>query len=110
MLHYLDDLDSKMESMRAHLEREADLDSPWTGYNASLGRPFLKREKFLEKTPVPSDPETSVSNAIEILAADRELEGAPAPLGISGNGTGKASAATRTTVAADNSNGTAHED
>ncbi len=112
MLHYLDDLDSKMESMRAHLEREADLDSPWTGYNASLGRPFLKREKFLEKTPVPSDPETSVSNAIEILAAHRELEGAPAPLGISGNGTGKASAATATptTVAADNSNGTAHED
>src|SRR5437016_6533625 len=111
MLHYLDDLDSKMESMRAHLEREADLDSPWTGYNASLGRPFLKREKFLEKTPVPSDPETSVSNApIEILAADRELEGAPAPSEISGNGAGKASAATRTTVAADNSNGTAHED
>src|SRR6266478_7065019 len=111
MLHYLDDLDSKMEAMRAHLEREADLDSPWTGYNASLGRPFLKREKFLEKTPVPSDPETSVSNApIEILAADRELEGAPAPSEISGNGAGKASAATRTTVAADNSNGTAHED
>ena len=25
MLHYLDDLDSKMEAMRAHFEREADL-------------------------------------------------------------------------------------
>jgi 3'-5' exoribonuclease len=28
MLHYMDDLDSKMEAMRAHFEREADLESP----------------------------------------------------------------------------------
>ncbi|HWR36254.1 MAG TPA: OB-fold nucleic acid binding domain-containing protein [Clostridia bacterium] len=53
MLHYLDDLDSKMESMRAHFEREADLESPWTGYNASLGRPLLNTQKFLQKTPAP---------------------------------------------------------
>jgi 3'-5' exoribonuclease len=39
LLHYMDDLDSKMEAMRAHFEREADLESPWTSYNASLGRP-----------------------------------------------------------------------
>jgi len=30
LLHYMDDLDSKMEAMRAHFEREADLESPWT--------------------------------------------------------------------------------
>jgi 3'-5' exoribonuclease len=53
MLHYLDDLDSKMESMRAHFEREADLDSPWTSYNASLGRPLLNTAKFLAPKPVP---------------------------------------------------------
>jgi 3'-5' exoribonuclease len=47
MLHYLDDLDSKMESMRAHFEREADLESPWTSYNPSLGRPLLNTAKFL---------------------------------------------------------------
>jgi len=47
MLHYLDDLDSKMEAMRAHFEREAGLDGPWTSYNASLGRPLLNTEKFL---------------------------------------------------------------
>ncbi len=46
MLHYLDDLDSKMESMRAHFERESELDGPWTSYNASLGRPLLDRTKF----------------------------------------------------------------
>ena len=41
MLHYLDDLDSKMESMRAHFEREAPHGAEWTGYNPSLGRPLL---------------------------------------------------------------------
>jgi 3'-5' exoribonuclease len=54
MLHYLDDLDSKMEAMRAHFEREAALESPWTSYNASLGRPLLNTGKFLapKKTPL----------------------------------------------------------
>src|SRR5580658_1384388 len=47
LLHYLDNLDSKMESMRAHFEREADMESPWTSYNASLGRPLLNSAKFL---------------------------------------------------------------
>ncbi|HTZ83584.1 MAG TPA: HD domain-containing protein [Candidatus Acidoferrales bacterium] len=47
VLHYLDDLDSKMEAMRAQFERESSLESPWTGYNASLGRPLLNSEKFL---------------------------------------------------------------
>ena len=47
MLHYLDDLDSKMEAMRAQFEREADLESPWTSYNPSLGRPLLNTAKFL---------------------------------------------------------------
>ena len=49
MLHYLDDLDSKMESMRAQLEREIESDDPWTGYNPSLGRPLLNTKKFLAK-------------------------------------------------------------
>src|SRR5215475_13301302 len=49
MLHYLDDLDSKMESMRAHFEREAETESSWTTYNASLGRVLLNTAKFLKK-------------------------------------------------------------
>ena len=49
MLHYMDDLDSKMESMRAHFEREAENDSSWTSYNASLGRTLLNTSKFLKK-------------------------------------------------------------
>jgi 3'-5' exoribonuclease len=47
MLHYIDDLDSKLEAMRAHYEREPDAD--WTGYNASLGRPLMNSRRVLEK-------------------------------------------------------------
>jgi len=47
MLHYLDDLDSKMESMRAHFQREPELE--WTSYNPSLERPLLNTWRFLEK-------------------------------------------------------------
>lgn len=57
LLHYLDNLDSKMESMRAHFEREAELESPWTSYNASLGRPLLNTSKFLApKNRVEAEP------------------------------------------------------
>ena len=56
MLHYLDDLDSKMESMRAQFERESDLDSAWTSYNPSLGRPLLNTQKFLEHRPPQETP------------------------------------------------------
>ena len=47
MLHYLDDLDSKMESMRAHFQREPAAE--WTSYNPSLERPLLNTRKYLEK-------------------------------------------------------------
>jgi len=47
LLHYMDDLDSKIESMRAQFERESENDSPWTSYNPSLGRPLLNSAKFL---------------------------------------------------------------
>jgi 3'-5' exoribonuclease len=49
MLHYLDDLDSKMESMRAHFEREVGSESDWTGYNPSLGRPLLNSRRLMQR-------------------------------------------------------------
>jgi len=49
MLHYLDDLDSKMEAMRAQMERDAEMESPWTSYNSSLARPLLNTRKFLSR-------------------------------------------------------------
>jgi 3'-5' exoribonuclease len=67
MLHYLDDLDSKMEAMRAHFERESGFDSPWTGYNASLGRPLLNTEKFLapKKVSPPEDPASAAEMELD---------------------------------------------
>jgi 3'-5' exoribonuclease len=50
MLHCLDDLDSKMESMRAQLEKDAELESPWTNYNPSLARPLLNTRKYLRNS------------------------------------------------------------
>src|SRR5260221_680194 len=64
MLHYLDDLDSKMEAMRAQFEREASYDNPWTSYNASLGRPLLDSRKFMQGEKVPA-PKTSPEDSTE---------------------------------------------
>ncbi|HEY6305788.1 MAG TPA: HD domain-containing protein [Candidatus Angelobacter sp.] len=60
MLHYLDDLDSKMESMRAHFQREPDAE--WTGYNPSLERPLLNTRKYLEKLKT-ADPDAAAAAA-----------------------------------------------
>lgn len=47
LFHYLDDLDSKLESMRATLANDPNIEGCWTGYNPSLERPLLKKDKFL---------------------------------------------------------------
>jgi 3'-5' exoribonuclease len=74
MLHYLDDLDSKMESMRAHFEREAETDSSWTSYNSSLGRVLLNTAKFLKKEP----PTVAAAAAASSTESNAKVE-VPAP-------------------------------
>lgn len=66
MLHYLDDLDSKMESVRAHLQR--DPDAEWSGYNSSLGRTLLNSQKILAKLAEPTQPtESSIEPEVSEL-------------------------------------------
>jgi len=78
MLHYLDDLDSKMESMRAQFERDADFDSAWTGYNPSLARPLLNTQKFLEKKLKKSDATPAQpSPSEETVATEAQPEATP---------------------------------
>jgi 3'-5' exoribonuclease len=72
LLHYMDDLDSKLESMRAMFEREADSDSPWTGYNPSLGRPLLNTQKLLRKPAEPASEPTP--SAVAAAAGKTETE------------------------------------
>jgi 3'-5' exoribonuclease len=78
MLHYLDDLDSKMESMRAQFERESELETAWTSYNPSLARPLLNTAKFLEKREAVSQVAAPVRSAVEETSGIPE-EGVEAP-------------------------------
>jgi 3'-5' exoribonuclease len=48
LLHHLDNLDSKMECMRALEEKDRHIEGCWTGYSPSLDRSILKKSKFLE--------------------------------------------------------------
>jgi len=69
MLHYLDDLDSKMESMRAHFEREPGAE--WTSYNVSLERPLLNTQRFLAKLKEEAA-STPCASAVAASAGDLE--------------------------------------
>lgn len=71
MLHYLDDLDSKMESMRAHFEREPEVE--WTSYNASLERPLLNTQNFLERLRAGESPSSAAAAATVSTGASEEL-------------------------------------
>ncbi len=70
MLHYLDDLDSKMEAMRAQFERDLGMEGAWTTFNASLGRPLLNSAKFLqgENKPQAAGAENSSEDAEKTAA------------------------------------------
>ncbi|HUD99165.1 MAG TPA: HD domain-containing protein [Bryobacteraceae bacterium] len=47
MLHYLDDMDSKMECMRHLVETDRQMAGNFTGYSQSLERVVLKTERYL---------------------------------------------------------------
>jgi 3'-5' exoribonuclease len=51
LLHHLDNLDSKMECMRALVAKDRLVEGCWTAYNASLERSVLKKAKYLEVEP-----------------------------------------------------------
>ena len=51
VLHYLDDLDSKLHAMRASLEQSGEAE--WSGYNPSLERSLLHWQDWLRKQTAP---------------------------------------------------------
>jgi 3'-5' exoribonuclease len=54
LLHYLDDLDSKMECMRQMVDRDRLVEGHFTAYNPAMERSILKKAKFLdESAPLP---------------------------------------------------------
>jgi 3'-5' exoribonuclease len=78
VLHYLDDLDSKIESMRAHFEREAETESSWTSYNPSLGRTLLNTAKYLKKPEATAA--AAATSAADHSSSDSGQNGQPSPL------------------------------
>ncbi len=63
LLHYLDDLDSKMECMRASVARDRQVDGHFTGYIPSLERSVFKKAKYLEDGAVKEEAVTETSQA-----------------------------------------------
>jgi 3'-5' exoribonuclease len=53
LLHYLDDMDSKMECMRSLAEHDRQVEGCFTTYSTTLERPVLKMDRYW-KTPAPA--------------------------------------------------------
>lgn len=59
LLHYLDDLDSKMEAMRVVGEKDPHADGFFTPWSQSLERTVLRKQRYLdprESVPAPAPP------------------------------------------------------
>jgi 3'-5' exoribonuclease len=56
LLHYLDDLDSKMECMRDLVASDRQVEGCFTAYNSSLERSVLKKDLFLQPPETPQEP------------------------------------------------------
>jgi 3'-5' exoribonuclease len=80
MLHYLDDLDSKMECMRLIVDRDSQVEGMFTGYSPAMERSVLKKDKFLEEpSPIAAAVEVPVAKP-----APPPLKEAPRPTSIFG--------------------------
>ncbi len=57
LLHHLDNLDSKMECMRAAIARDRNVEGCWTMYNSALDRAVLKKVRYFERQNTTCEPE-----------------------------------------------------
>ncbi len=73
LLHYLDDLDSKMECMRAMIDNDKQLEGCFTSYNAAMERPALKKDRYLNPLPESAAPRPPARTA----PVDPELASEP---------------------------------
>ena len=92
LLHHLDNLDSKFETMRAFLAKDRFVDGCWTGFSNSLERSMLKKDKYLdvplEQPPLeaaavaaPQSAPPPPAPVLETPAPPREAPPKPAPPG-----------------------------
>jgi len=89
LLHHLDNLDSKMETMRAAAERDKLVDGEFTGWVGSLERAVLKKDKFLANDGEPAasqkreSPNAAPSDEWKQVAGEHEepVKAQPQPVG-----------------------------
>ena len=85
LLHYLDDMDSKMECMRALIEKEPKTEGYFTAYSAPLERVALRKARYLESNPTAVAPVADADNAFaepdlpELVSTLPGRSPAPAP-------------------------------
>ena len=72
LLHYLDDMDSKMQCMRTLIDQDRQVEGHFTGYNSSLERTVLKKAKYMS-----NEPETPDSRSIKPMAAAPDPPASP---------------------------------
>ncbi|HAD04784.1 MAG: HD family phosphohydrolase [Desulfuromonadales bacterium GWD2_61_12] len=60
ILNFLDDLDSKINGVQAHIERESVNDNPWTSYHRLYDRYFFKDTTSAEAKPPAAKPTPAV--------------------------------------------------
>jgi 3'-5' exoribonuclease len=67
LLHHLDNLDSKIESMRQHVRKDKSIVGEWTAFLPSMERTVLKKDRFLDPQPVlevPAQPAAAVEPGV----------------------------------------------
>ena len=55
LLHYLDDMDSKMECMRALIEKDPQAEGYFTAYSPALARVALRKARYLDANGAEAD-------------------------------------------------------
>jgi 3'-5' exoribonuclease len=98
LLHYLDDMDSKMECMRVQIDRDPQAEGYFSAYSPSLGRAALRKTRYLDSNPQcgdagekasdkPAGPEDDIDAAMSDQAAgipfnnNKALNSTPIPTG-----------------------------
>jgi 3'-5' exoribonuclease len=75
LLHYLDDMDSKMENMRALIDKDPQAEGYFSAYSPALGRVALRKTRYLESNPAGTVSESTGGAAKPIAAADISSNG-----------------------------------
>jgi 3'-5' exoribonuclease len=63
LLHHLDNMDSKMDCMRALIDKDTSVEGNFTGWSQSLERPALKKSRYLNEQQQNARPSASAANA-----------------------------------------------